>query len=226
MHACFCSRSPSLNDSHLSLVNFKFVTLTVTLTAMSEQGDETLKVHHAQRKDRKKAVPTGTAQSQVATELGVVTAQTRALEEKNKTKYIHIHKQLTHTHKQNKIKNRHFKKKKKLHKVYPHLFFQGWGGSRELGGREGNRSLKLLFVCRYFAMKMLNGVAQNCLGDWHPLGVQTTILSLVGWHFARKQYNGAAQNCPDNWHPLGVQTLTFRHACSRNGTVMLMFLTS
>ena len=92
MHACF---SPSLNNSHLSFANFKFVTLTVTLTAMSEQGDETLKVHHTQRKDRKKAVPTGTAQSQVATELGVVTAQTRALEEKNKTKYIHIHKQLT-----------------------------------------------------------------------------------------------------------------------------------
>ena len=87
--------------------------------------------------------------------------------------------------------------------MYPHLFFQGWGGSRELGGREGNRSLKLLFVWRYFAMKMLNGVAQNCLGDWHPLGVQTTILSLVGWHFARKLHNGAAQNCPDNWHPLG-----------------------
>ena len=96
MHACF---SPSLNNSHLSFANFKFVTLTVTLTAMSEQGDETLKVHHAQRKDRKKAVPTGTAQSQVATELGVVTAQTRALEEKNKTKYIHIHNWHTHTNK-------------------------------------------------------------------------------------------------------------------------------
>lgn len=98
MHACFRSRSPSLNDSHSSLANFKFV--TVTLDSVSEQGDETLKVHHPQRNDRQKAVPTGTAQSQMATELGVVTAQTRALEEKNKTKYIHIYKQLTHTHKQ------------------------------------------------------------------------------------------------------------------------------
>ena len=147
MHACFCSRSPSLNNSHLSFANFKFVTPTVTLTAMSEQGDETLKVHHAQRKDRKKAVPTGTAQSQVATELGVVTAQTRALEEKNKTKYIHIHKQLTH--KQNKIKNRHLKERKKIcTKCTPTFFFfcGGGRGGKELGGMEGNRSLKL-FIC-------------------------------------------------------------------------------
>ena len=136
MHACFCSHSPSLNNSHLSFANFKFVTPTVTLTAMSEQGDETLKVHHAQRKDRKKAVPTGTAQSQVATELGVVTAQTRALEEKNKTKYIHIHKQLTHTQTKQNKKQTFERKKKNLHKVHPHLLLFLWGG----GGGRGARS--------------------------------------------------------------------------------------